>query len=234
MRSRSSVLSHVLGSNPDIYGYSELHYSYKTIIDLIRIKSNLQRELNYPYEDIYLLDKILHDKFSISKYILRTVKPKVFILVREPYGTLQSIIKMGSITDIEWYKDPIKAMDYYCKRLLTLVGYARYLRRNYYFINSDEIIYDTENTLNNISYWLELKTSLQKEYELFEKSGKPGFGDFSTAIRSGIIQKTHHDNNVSIPTNILETCKHCYETCYDLLSYFSCNSNTITNANRIA
>jgi hypothetical protein len=49
MRSRSSLLSHILGSHPQVIGYSELHQSYQRWSDLLwrRTLAYLERRGGY-------------------------------------------------------------------------------------------------------------------------------------------------------------------------------------------
>ena len=124
MRSRSSVLAHILGSNPDICGYRELQFSYRSRLSLMKMRAVIYSDLECPLNNKFLLDKFLHN-YSISSRVIESAKPKFIFLLRYPESTIKSIINMGHETGIEWYKDPIQAMDYYCSRLSGLEEFSK-------------------------------------------------------------------------------------------------------------
>ena len=125
MRSRSSLLSHVLGSNSEICGYRELHRSYLNQIDLLETRIDLYHDQKKELHNKYLLDKILHNDHIVSSKIFEIAQPKIIFLLREPKSTFESMINMGYITGIDWYKDPQKVLKYYASRLLELEKYAK-------------------------------------------------------------------------------------------------------------
>ena len=225
MRSRSSVLSHILGSHHKICGYSELHHSYYNSISLLKMRSRISEELQCKIKNKYLLDKLLHNKLVFSEELLRRVRPKIIFLLREPESTIKSIMNMGQITNIEWYKDPEKAMEYYCSRLSKLENYSKKMNGNYFFIDSDDLVEDTENILNTLSNWLNLEEPLKKKYSIFPHTGEAGYGDPSQNIRSGIIKKTESHSDIEIPLDILQKSTSCYNRCRHSLIQGSVNEN---------
>ncbi len=213
MRSRSSVLSHIFGSNDKICGYSELHNSYMDHTNIIKMKNDLYNDLKCNLRGKYLLDKILHNELKISKEIFETVAPKVVFLLREPENTLKSIINMGYITGIDWYKDPQKASEYYCSRLSKLAEYAETLDGNYYYLESDELVNNTDHILGELTKWLNLDTPLVPDYKKFNNTGKPGYGDPSGNILTGELIKTKGYPSLEIPPEILQIAKSSYMEC---------------------
>lgn len=214
MRSRSSVLSHVLGSNPDICGHSELHLPYKGRMSLLKMRIELFNDLKCNLKDKYLLDKILHD-FQFSEKIFEIVKPKVIFLLRDPESTIKSIINMGYLTGIEWYKDPKQASDYYCTRLLQLEEFAKRTGDDYFFVESNELVNNTESILERLTQWLNLDEPLDKRYSVFHNTGKTGRrgGDPSNNIKSGILEKTNDYPDIKIPQDVLHKAESSYEKC---------------------
>src|SRR5690606_2424128 len=116
MRSRSTVLCHILGSHSKICGYKELHMSYNDKISVINMHITLKKDLKCKLSNKYLLDKILHNS-NISDEIIKEYEPKFLFLLRKPEDTIKSIINMGLKTGIEKYKNPLNAFEYYCNRL---------------------------------------------------------------------------------------------------------------------
>jgi hypothetical protein len=183
------VLSHLLGSNPRILGYSELHMSYLSQTDVIRMRETLHQEFNCNLHDKYLLDKILHNRYIIRNEMFEIMKPKIIFLLREPKATIKSIINMGHVLGHEWHTSQEKASEYYCSRLLNLEKYASEIGGDFFFIESDNLINNTDCILDSLSHWLNLNDSLQKNYATFANTGRVGYGDFSNNISSGVLKK---------------------------------------------
>ena len=79
MRSFTSVLSNILGSHDEIAGYSESHQSYEKPIDLFRLKYIVCLCNENHCVGRYVLDKILHNEFSINKTILERENEKIYV-----------------------------------------------------------------------------------------------------------------------------------------------------------
>lgn len=221
MRSRSSVLSHVLGSNADVCGYRELHINYRNRVDLLQMRACLYGELSAEIEGKYLFDKILHDSHVVSDRLLDRIKPKVIFLLRKPEDTLKSIINMGHRASIEWCTIPEQATDYYCSRLSTLEAYAAGRGGQYFFIESDHLVEHTDEVLRQLTKWLQLYEPLKKNYSLFDNTGKPGFGDPLDHIRSGTVKKTTGYASITVPSDLLRKAEAAYEQCKTRLLKYS-------------
>jgi hypothetical protein len=212
MRSRSSVMSHVLGSNSNICGHSELHRSYLNYVDLWRMNVNAYYHLPYKVLSKYFFDKILHNQYVISQNILNNLGLKIIILLREPEGTIKSIINMGQTTGLG-LKTPEEALSYYCSRLLVLEQYAKRIKKNYFFVESDELIFSTEKVLTGVTKWLDLEEPLQETYSIFGNTGEYGHGDPLGTIKSGFIQKTGEYTHIQISPEILKKGISAYSRC---------------------
>ena len=212
MRSRSSVLSHILGNNPEVCGYKELHQSYKGQMSLINMQIELAKDLKCNFRNKYLLDKLLNN-FTISDEILSKVQPKMLFLLREPEDTIKSIINMGFKTGIERYKDPIKATGYYCKRLRTIEMLSYRAGNGNLFIESTDLIENAKETLNKISNWLNLDEPLKTTYTTFKDTGVIGFGDPLENIKLGVLKQTKSYSDISIPEHLLSKANESYKKC---------------------
>ena len=213
MRSRSSVLSHILGSNQEICGYRELHISYRDRFALYEMRALLAEELNCELEGKFLFDKALHNKHHFSDDVFAAASPKVIFLLRSAESTLRSIINMGELTGDAGYKNPKMAVYYYCSRLEELTSYAKRLNGNYFYIDSDSLVDEPEPLLQNLSTWLGLKQPLAKSYSTFDHTGKAGHGDPSVNIKSGVLKKTKGHPNVKIPQDLLKQAEDAYHRC---------------------
>jgi len=212
MRSRSSLLSHILGSNPEILGYSELHRSYWGRLSLLKMRAILHAESGASLKDKYLLDKILHNHV-ISKKALKIANPRFIYLLRRPHNTIKSIVNMGKRTELKKYRDPSAATDYYCKRLKFIEEQYRRIRADHFLIESHDIVERTGNVLSSLQGWLDLDAPLSRSYRIFRNTGNPGFGDRSSNILSGKIRKTRGHPDIHIPSDCTRRAERAYRRC---------------------
>lgn len=216
MRSRSSVLSHILGSNPRICGYCELHLDYIDQSSLDNMQQQLVSELNCNLNRSYLLDKILGTQHEFSDKVISITKPKAIFLIREPESTLKSIINMGYVTGVKTDQNPELALNYYCSRLAQLEALSKRFE-DYFFLESDELIENSDMSLNRLTQWLDLATPLKKDYSLFKNTGKPSFGDPTEKIKSGVLTKTEGYPDISISSELIEQGNNAYKQCKNTL-----------------
>ena len=218
MRSRSSVLSHILGSNDDICGYRELHHSYRIPLDLLKLKSDLYQDFGSEFRRKMLLDKVLHNNNGISRSILTADTTRIVFLVREPESTLKSIVMMGIQNNIPGYDNVQYITSYYCQRVEQLAKYAEILKGNYFFIASDRLLEEAEEVLDGLGAWLGLQTALSPYYKTFDRTGTPVAGDPSDNIKSGKLIKTKGAPDIEIPPEYLNRAREAYKKCIAVLT----------------
>jgi hypothetical protein len=212
MRSRSSLLSHILGSNEAICGYSELHYSYPKKSSLLKMHVELYQDLSCNLNGKYLFDKLLHNSMVLSDEVINHTNAKLVFLLREPESTVKSIINMGDLTGESNYKNQSIAFEYYCGRVKQLLEYAK-KNNNIFFVNSDELVKTPEKILPKLSSWLELGQELSQHYDTFNRTGAVGAGDPSKNIKEGkIIQTTKHDS-IELDASLLREANKVYNDC---------------------
>jgi len=212
MRSRSSVLSHILGNNPEVCGYKELHRSYKGQLSLINMQIELVKDLKCRLRNRYLLDKILNN-FTISDYILYRTQPKILFLLREPEETIKSIMNMGFKTGVDWYKSPLKVTEYYCKRLRNMEQLSYRAGEGHLFIESKDLVENADITLSKITNWLHLDEPLKTTYSTFKDTGVIGFGDPLENIKSGVLKPTKSYPNINVPEHLLSKADESFKKC---------------------
>jgi hypothetical protein len=210
MRSRSSVLSHILGSNGEISGYYEQHLNHNDPLFDIKIKANLILDQDLSFDHTYLYDKVLHERFDpldLKGY-------KVIVLIRNPNETLKSIISMEG--DIFWEGDYYRAFAYYCQRLQSIIDMVLSVDSDILFIDADDLVNNSSAVLNKMTLFLGLKDHLSHHYQSFEKTGKPIYGDPSDNIKSGSIIKTEVNSKAIIPDELLAIAQDYYDRCQKL------------------
>lgn len=202
MRSRSSLLSHILGSNEDIRGYSELSIRYKRAFSLLDQKIALHQDgLRFDSSKI-LFDKILHKSYDFKNSgELDKASSTVIIMTRQPIATVKSIVTMGRKHGNQKYSDVDWACEYYSQRLTSLTEYAKELD-SFFYLDSDDIVKETDRTLDRLSKALNLTVPLSNEYSSFNKTGKEKSGDTSENIKAGKIVRTRENSDVVVPSTL--------------------------------
>jgi len=210
MRSRSTLLAHILGSSDEICGYYETHRSYHSKLGLYRLKFDLRDHTNPKAKRQTYLDKILHNKHVVSPRILKRPNVQVIFLVREPEATLKSMLSMGIRKNLYRFADEASALDYYTERLDVLENYARRRQGNFFFVDSDELVHRFDDLRFALTDWLGLKEVLEAEYQIFNKTGRAVFGDSSDRIKSGAIQTQQTQHDVVVSPDILARARDRY------------------------
>jgi hypothetical protein len=182
MRARTSLLSHLLGSHPEIAGYYEQHLRHRNPTFNFNIRSALLAENLISPETRYLFDKTLHTHLDPAPH---STSRKI-IMMRAPEETIASIVTMGKTRDTKW-QDQQLAFAYYCYRLKEIVEFARQSPDKILFLHADDLVQAPGPLLDQLSSYLGLKTPLKSEYQAFAKTGQPSSGDPSKSIQSGKI-----------------------------------------------
>jgi hypothetical protein len=216
MRSYSSLLAHVLGSHPEIDGYCETHLRYYFPFDVLRLRWRVRKLTGEPLRGRYVLDKILHN-YAIAPSILDAPRTRAVLLLRQPVDVMQSVLHMGTHLDpLERNTNLEHVSGYYIARLGRLAELARQLGRRAAFLESEALLERTDETLEFLRDHLELSGPLQRQYRSFAKTGKPGFGDPSPAIRSGEIGGYRAKRTqFAVPAALIDKITAAYGACLD-------------------
>jgi hypothetical protein len=230
-RSYTTLLCHILGSHPQISGYGETVLPYETAADLYRLNAKACEDGNYRSDCEYVLDKVLYDGLTVSDKVLGLARVIPIFVVREPGPSIASLTRMrvrehalGMQTwdeGIDRRATARSAANYYTDRLETLRAYCDRLEalgRRGIFLPAESLLDDTAGTLRFLERALGLDGPLREEYAIFEKTGEPGFGDTSKAIRAGRIVKDRSEQEpIPIPADLLARAEEAYASCVNAL-----------------
>lgn len=196
MRSYSTLLAHLLGSHPEISGYAERKISYRSRLRLHRLRWRmaLSGELARAR---YVLDKVLHDGYPVSRRVLERRNVVPVILLRRPEPTLASIFGLGALAGAQpWYTDAEAVTRYYERRLERLAEYGAWARDRAIVLRSEDLVRDPPRVLARLTEALGLNSPLSTAYRLFEHTGRPGYGDPSPRILSGRVVAPKQERRV--------------------------------------
>ncbi len=199
MRSGSSLLTHLLCNSPEILGYGETHIQYnhpsKLLETVCKSRLNLRRFFRTGTEK-FVFDKILHNRLfeKQSLELIKKVDCHAIFLLRNYGPTMNSITQNLKFPDKDAYT-------YYTTRLLALQEICHQITKTVpsFFLNYEDIIHNTEETLSALCSFLNLEGTLKSQYKLFPSTGKKGIGDFQNNIYSGAVQKNTSFKGFTFP-----------------------------------
>jgi Sulfotransferase domain len=224
MRSGSSLLTHLLVSNPEIIGIGETHIQYASEADFKKLLMRLywheqefrkvQDLINLRMNHQYVLDKVLHDSKFLGESFLESTNVRSIFLIREPKRTLVSMLDHKP----HWTEEA--ALLYYTRRLATLERYAKLInsKERSIFITHEQLIKNTDTIFKNLQNFLETKESFSENYQILKTTGTRNVGDFKENIKSGRIVRESRKIDIEITSETIEKAERAFTQCYQTLS----------------
>ncbi len=212
MRANTSLISHLLGSHPQICGYYEMHQDYRSAKDLQQQQHILQSSSDCAEKqpDAWLFDKILHNQYAFMLNNLSEAVPqrniKILLAIRSPEQSIKSIVNLfRRKQNSHKYGEVSGAARYYLQRVAQLHNFCLNNKAAYYYFDADLIRSTPEETLKRLQNWLELNSPLSDKYAIFSLTGKERAGDSSENMTQGkIITQQNNYADINIPDNLLK------------------------------
>ncbi len=215
MRSGSSLLVHLLNSNPEILGYGETHITYESAADFKRLLQRVYAQHHdYGMGQTYVFDKLLHDQKLANDDLLHAPLTRALFLLREPTRSLASML------DIKPHWQASDALDYYVNRLATLTRYAEILgRERGALVEYEQILADSQAVFALLQDFLGTRAGFSEQYQVTATTGMRGVGDSSEQIKAGrIVRKERRlDRASEITPELAEKAAHSYQHCRAVL-----------------
>lgn len=196
LRSGSTLLLHVLNTNPRIAGYGERHEFYRDRRDLARLTLDVCLSLRQIRSSgMYFMDKVNFD-YVAHRELLREDCVRTIFLLREPEQTLPSLLwyRHGATghtpgePPFETWNEEL-TVQYYLQQLRVIEEYAGAVGdpKRAFVMTYHELMNDTPTTLGALQRFLNLGHPLSSEYDRIWSTGHRIHGDTSDAIKSGRI-----------------------------------------------
>jgi hypothetical protein len=205
MRSYSTLLCHVLNSNPAIDGYVELHLSYRAPRHLLDLHRGVASSIGHQPTGRYLVDKLLDNSYVIAPDMLLRPDVHTIFSIREPLAAVSSTVAMARqhLPVTNWRRDPVRVAEYYAARLDRLAALARAKDdgRSMYF-EADRLLDSTSTVLDRLTRFLDLDVPLTEEYETHEMTGRAELGDPSPVIRAGRILRERDSDDLAVDLDV--------------------------------
>jgi Sulfotransferase family len=228
MRSGSTLLVHLLNTHPEIFAYGEAHLSYHSVNDLNRLVCKAKHHLqDWRFDERYIVDKVLHRNHVLDADLIRSQSCAFVFLVREPKGSLNSMLKLRQRPSHKEKQAADYYTRYYIERLDDLMAYGRSLPETCckVFITHDQLIKRTDEVFGLLSQGLAIDNLFSEEYQLSAATGVRGIGDPSERIKQGRILRNAQPSSLEtkIDGDLLERAQGAFQCCEEALS-LSCKT----------
>jgi len=199
MRANTSLFGHILGNNPAINGYYEMHIGYYSWKSLVRQKLIYLENHKIKKKSRYIFDKVLHNEHFINCNLVKD-KAKIIFSLREPKETIPSIINLFEKSNPSHEYTTINgAIEYYTNRLKQLEQYSFILKGNYIYLDANCIKTNTNELFLFLEKELSLSSPLSAEYEIQKMTGLTKSGDSSKTLKQGkLIKERNIYSNITI------------------------------------
>lgn len=189
MRSGSTLLTNILTTSPEIYGFGEAHLAYESpeTLNALFLKTAWQTRRG-PGRARFLLDKIVHKDYAPDLVpVARWAPLTVVMLLREPAPTLTSLTTLK----LRVSRTPETRAAYLEAQLAWMQRAAEELPPEVpvHAVRYEALLADPDAVLARLTPALGLETPLSKEYDIAVKaSGKRWLSDVSGKLSSRRIQ----------------------------------------------
>lgn len=223
MRSGSSLLTHLLITNPEIIGCGETHLNYSSENDFKKLLMKLYNQVqefstvqdlkNLRMNHQYVLDKVLHNNKFIDESFLESDNIRSIFLIREPKKTLLSLLDLKP----HWAEDD--ALCYYIGRLAALEKYAKRINNKEwsFAITYQQLLDNTNLTFEGFQDFLKTKEGFSEKYEVLKTTGKQNFGDSKENIKTGRIIRETRKIDIQVSPEAIKKAQQAFDQCCQTL-----------------
>ena len=221
MRSGSTLLLHLLLTNPQIAAVGERNAVYASRADFARLAMEARLARRSLFGRIrFVVDQVNHSHLTPVPALLTDARVRVLFLLRRPEASLSSLLDLSrSYYNSTW--SVAKAVDYYVTRLEGLVRLADGIATpdRAAFICYENLLEAPETTLDALRGWLRLGGPLATRYQMqpFTRSR----GDPGTTIGAGTIVRKAPFKDDRLGEADLLPARRAYELCRQALARFA-------------
>lgn len=202
MRSGSSLLHHLLQTNRLILGAGESNRLYRNVADFRRLSlwahANRRSLLQW---HTFVADQINHTDKLHDTTLLRRPDVKTIILIREPHGTIASLVKLMSVyygspwndnEVVTYYLERIKALSVLAEALSNPPGAPAFL------LTYSELVNNSVASLGALQHHLGLREPFSTTYETFDYTRTRGDPSQKVQAKRILPEDSHPDYSLPI------------------------------------
>lgn len=184
MRCGSTLLMHILLTNPALIGCGERNAPYRSSADLDKLELAARWSGRRLFRNVpYVVDQINHDEFTPDLNLFQSDRLRCIFLIREPGQAIHSLLELTATSREPW--NMRRAVDYYVRRLVSLEKYRERVGDRCIALTYSDLVDRTPCALRRLQSFLGLDSELRDEYALQPFTGRRG--DPSDRIRAGRI-----------------------------------------------
>jgi hypothetical protein len=212
MRAYTSLFGHILGDNPEIEGYYEMHIGYYSWKSLIRQRLLYFRDHEAKQGARFMFDKVLHNEHFVSPAILARKDCLAILSLREPEPTIKSIVAQYRQRDPDHEFATLKgACAYYHARVDKLQTIGKAIGGQFLYMDARAIKDNARQHLLELTQHLGLTEPLKPEYRMKPKTGAGNSGDHSEQLKAGVILERSTDySEIQIDSLVLQRLQEVY------------------------
>jgi hypothetical protein len=221
MRSGSSLLLHLLLTNPEVAAVGERNAVYRSRADLARLAIAARRAHRPRLRRLrYVADQINHNRFTPNPLLLQDPRVRVLFILRQPEAAIASLLAMSrAYYDDSWSVS--RAADYYVERLaaLRMLGSSIASTRRAGLISYETLTERADQTLEALRSFLQLQQPFSQTYPLHaftQVRGDPG-----PVILAGRIMPSKPGTPIELPAAERERVRRAHADCESELARFA-------------
>jgi hypothetical protein len=222
MRSGSTLLLHLLMTNPEVSAMGERGAVYASRADFARLALATRLAHPSPFRRLrYVADQVNHNGLTPNFSLLQDPRVRVLFLLRRPELSLASILELYR----DHYQQPwsaSRAVDYYVERLgvLMKLGESMPSPMCAALIPYETLTESPQETLEAIRSFLRLRQGFSRTYDTYPFTGT--HGDPGPNIATGrIIIRKEPSTHVHLGASELERATKAYIRCGGALARFA-------------
>lgn len=186
-RSGTTLLGHLLATNPEITFFGESHLCYRDDSSFYYLKEMLKNHLSVD-ETRYWCDKILYPKHIEYGHFFTHPNHRFLLLLRHPSAILRSMMlrnRFNSSQFLETKRESILIQSMAMMERALAAGPGNGKRCVVFY---EDLVTTPDRVLDSITRFLDLRQPIEQEYSALPSTGVWGIGDGSDRIKSGKLQ----------------------------------------------
>jgi Sulfotransferase domain len=176
MRSGSTLLLHLLLTNPQIAACGERNARYDSVADLAHLALTARLTLRWPLRPLrYVADQVNHNGFTPNPALLLSRRVRVLFVLREPRSAIASLLELSRI-HYEQAWSAAQAVEYFVTRMEGLADLGGPLRdpKRAALVRYEALISQPQRVLEALRQFLNLPVGFSASYATHDFTGKRG------------------------------------------------------------
>lgn len=221
MRSGSTLLLHLLMTNPEVSAVGERGAMYASKADFARLAVVTRMVRGLPFRRLrYVVDQVNHSRLTPNASLLQDPRVRVLFILRRPEVSIASILELYRTYYPESWS-PARAVDYYVERLeaLTKLGESLPSQTIGALIRYEVLTESPAQTLEALRELLGLSCGFSQTYNTHSFTGK--YGDPGPKIALGRIVRPERETEIPLSSIDIKRATEAYIKCHGALARFA-------------